>query len=252
MTDSHDLNDFLAIKKASDIQVDVNISLKNKYIYFMICKAASSTITHHLQTAEYIGTNFKVQDVNNAYLSPHLRWLHFQDGDFLKLLSDPSYKKFSFVRNPYTRLLSCYLHRIVGDRKLNPSKKALLSGMNINYKTGTLPSFSEFVEFVCDQKSVEMERHWAVQHDCILYPYIEFDFIGKLENLSQDLKRLESELFPYNAFDSEKMKSLNKSPMVTGASKQLSKHYTDSLMGKVLDRFRLDFDTFDYSYELPC
>lgn len=249
MVDKVTMDKYLSLKKFSDIELDINISLKNRYVYSMVCKAGSSTVTHHLQTAEYSGSSLSIQDVNNAYFSPHLRKLHFRDDEFVDILSGSDFKKFAFVRNPYSRILSCYLHRIVGE-KLNPSKRVLYNGLRWSFDSAP-PSFDRFVSFICEQESVEMERHWAVQADSILMPYVEYDFIGKLESLNEDLLRLEKILFSGPAFDHDLISTLNMAPMVTGATKKMQKYYNENLMLRIKDRFSRDFESFGYSDDLP-
>ena len=95
-----------------------------------------------------------------------------------------------------------------------------------------------------------MERHWAVQHDAVLYPLVRYDFIGKQESLVEDLLKLEALLFGSEVFDRAELGSVNKAPMRTGSASKLREHYTDRIAAKVAERYALDFDTFGYSRDL--
>ena len=244
--------ELIKLKTSRDLNLDICISLKNRYVYSMVSKAASSTVTYYLQMAEYYGSGFTVQDVNNAYMSPHVRLFQLRDEEFVGILNSSQYRKVAFVRNPYARLLSCYLHRIIGDRRMNPSRKALFKGLKIGMDSARMPSFQDFIEFISDQDTLQMERHWVVQHDCILYSLIDYDFIGRQENLIDDLLRLERLLFGNERFDRSLLGSLNCGPMITGANGKLRDYYDERLMARVADRYKVDFEVFGYSTELPA
>ena len=157
------MHDILALKSQSDFERDTRISLKNDYIYTMVSKAASSTVTYHLQFAELRNTPFSVRSVNSGIMSPHLLPYQLKPETVPELMASDAVRKVAFVRNPYTRLLSCYLHRIVGTPRANPSKRILRQASRRKDVRGM--SFADFILCICDQPSLEMERHWCVQHE---------------------------------------------------------------------------------------
>jgi hypothetical protein len=73
--------------------------------------------------------------------------------------------KFTFIRNPYTRILSEYFWRL-----------------NLN----TFDA-DKFHEFVIDRYLCPKDAHFLSQ---MFYFDIEYDFIGKYENLIEDLKKI--------------------------------------------------------------
>ena len=236
-------------KPWDDIERSTHISLRNKYIYFQVSKAASSTVKHYLQLGELMGTPWQgnVVNVNKKYMSPHLSPFQLEEGGFYRILHSKEYKKITFVRNPYTRLLSCYLHRIVGQPS-SKSARVLRSQMKI--KDISMVSFSDFICFICGQDSPDMESHWRVQYDEALGAVTDFDFVGKLEYLATDIRAMLGLLYGtcegFGLDDKE-----NKSPMVTGASSKLHRYYTDNLVSLVAKRYKMDFYSFGYSFELP-
>lgn len=243
------MNDIYNYKSWRDCNLDIFISLKNQYVYLMVCKSASSTVTFHLRHAEQIGTSFPVKNVNDVSTSPHILPFQLRNECLISILNSDSYKKITFVRNPYSRLLSCYLHRIIGEKRMNPSKRVLYS--QSNFSAVSPPSFSDFVEFVSDQETKDMERHWKVQSHVTLHPLINLDFVGRQESLQQDMLNLENKLFDREMFDREKILSTNLAPQETGANKKLHKYYNDDIMNKVFMRYKEDFDNFGYSDDLP-
>lgn len=235
-----------AVKPDPDFQIGTHISLKNRYVFFQVSKAASSTIIYHLQSVEFEGSHFKVQDPNNKLLSPHLSPYQLNDNLLFEVMRGADFRRVAFVRNPFTRLLSCYLHRIV-EKEQSASAKAY---RRATAETET-PSFRRFVEVVCDQPSHEMERHWRVQSDEILAGVVEHDFIGRFENLRADLKAMGNLLFNNDVFDEDALAEVNVSPMVTGSDKRLVGYYTDDLVHRVTRRFANDFELFGYPRTLP-
>jgi hypothetical protein len=242
--------DLETFKNRNDLEHDVHISLKHKYVYIMVGKAASSTVTYHLQYAEFLGTQFSVRNVNSRYNSPHIAPFQLPRTRFLSILQNPDFRKVAVVRNPYSRLLSCYLHRIVGTSKMNPTKRAL-AGRFVKSRVRRL-NFEQFINRVCDQENRRMERHYALQHDMVMYPLLKYDLIGKMETLHDDLLRMEHLLFGREVFDRKALQRENRAPMQTGATTKIRQYYTDALAEKVADRYRLDFETFGYSTDLEA
>jgi hypothetical protein len=238
----------LTFKKRDEIDLDTHISLKHRYVYLMVSKAASSTVTYHLQCAEYRGTPYKPASVNERLQSPHIAPFQLSPQAFAGVMLHPRFRKLTFVRNPYSRMLSCYLHRIVGTPRLNPSKKVL--ARHARRIDPSRLSFEQFVDIATGMENAEMERHWAVQHDAVLYPLVRYDFVGRQESLIDDLLALETLLFGKPVFDRAALGSVNKSPRQTGSTAKLREHYTDRIAAKVAERYAIDFDTFGYSRDL--
>ncbi len=234
----------LKSKKLRDMDLDIHISLKNKYVYFMVCKAASSTVTYHLQEIEYLNSRLKVQNVNNAHCSPHVKQYQLDNETFTSIMNDPEYKKITVVRNPFDRLLSCYLHRIVGDNKSNPSKKIMYKKLGIK-EDSEIPSFSEFIDFVTSFP--DLERHWAPQYKVTLAEHIDFDYIGQVETL--DASIAEIRLIASRKIEDElkTIDNINLAPKVTRASSKVLSYYTPELVAKVTASYQKDFEMFGYS-----
>lgn len=238
------VDSILEKKSSREFDLGTHISLKNRYVYFQVSKAASSTVKHYLQSLETLDTGRSITNVNNRNLSPHIWPSQLSKEDLSGILADASFKKLTFVRNPYTRILSCYLHRIRVDVK-STSNRALANATG--GRSGTDVEFGEFVDIICDQESPEQESHWRCQYDEISYPIIEnWAHIGKFENLNTDLQEFLSQ---YTDQVSVRPK-ISKSPAVTSAGDKLKEFYTPKLQAKIVDRFALDFETFGYSREL--
>jgi len=213
-------------KPYKDVELESHISLRHDYTYYQISKAASSTVKVHLQTLEYQQSPFRLQDVNNKYLSPHLSPFQLPEGQFARMMQSGDALNITFVRNPYARRLSCYLHRIQAQPD-SPSSQHF-ARLN-NGITGKDVPFSDFIERICDQAPADMDSHWRVQYDCVMYPFVTWGFTGKVETLTQDMTKLFDLLrirraISYNP--ASLSKPVNSSPMQTSANQKLRSYIT--------------------------
>lgn len=237
------LDNLYAVKNARELDIGIHISLKNDYIYFQVSKSASSTVKFYLQNLEVCGTQRKVADVNNRNLSPHIWPSQLRESHFLELLASPTMRKVTFVRNPFSRLLSCYLHRIKGSPE-SPSVKNIKRFTRNRFDASL--SFSDFVKIVCDQESIQQDSHWRVQSDEVFYSLIpHWSFIGRVERIDEDLPRLMALLDPDATAPTSELEDY--SPSVTKASSKLADFYTPELEEKVVTRYKADFDNFGYA-----
>lgn len=248
MNDNELKERILSSKSWHELDLGTHISLKHKYVYFQVSKAASSTVKHHLQLLEVRGTGRAVKDVNNRYFSPHVWPTQLSESAFLSILRDPEFKKVAFVRNPFSRLLSCYMHRIVGAPR-SASNKALkranggLGGPEI--------SFRDFIRVVCSQESIEQESHWRVQSDEILYELVdEWEFIGKVERIDSDVQTMLDLVSPDSGVNITADSKANLAPMVTDAGSKVMGYYDSFTQAMVVERYRPDFEYFGYSTSL--
>lgn len=232
------------IKPAADFLNHSYISLRNAYVYMAVGKAANSTVKHHLYELEYAGTRFKTKSVHDRQSSPLLSPFQLPDALLEEVFTSPKYYRFTVVRNPYTRLLSCYLDRIVpGD---SMPYRQLLQAMG--KPVGSKVSFADFVYTVCRQPPHNQNNHWRLQTSEICTSAIAFDFIGKQETFAADMKQIWSRVAagrPVPNFEAE-----NKAPSITSAEKRLDEFYTPELVAMVREAYRDDFSTFGYSVEL--
>lgn len=204
-----------------------------KYIYLTNHKVASATIKGSLWQS---AVNQKVWDferpaapnkqAENAPYSNELAYVR-------DLISSDVYT-FGFVRNPYYRVLSAYLHQI---RPQKGSYRHLvkLTGEDRAY------TFSEFVKILHDLPLNKMDHHWLPQSQAILINYINIDFVGRLENFGEDFQIVMHKLFGehYELWT-------DKSKKATGAKESASDFFTDDLVDLIKAKYAEDFAHFGY------
>lgn len=220
-----------------------SISLKHNYLYVETPKVACSTIKVTLQKKELGDADSGVEDSNINWhdrdSSPLLKPSQIVDiKDFL--LRKDIYK-FCFVRNPYARLLSAYLNKIVGNK---PQKKKLLLQLGYNpTDLSKVISFDEFIDAVIQQPVAMMDIHWRTQYFQTFQDGIEYDFIGRFESFDVDFFQV-----LFDLFGSKKPTITNDFRHMTSANDQVSHYYTRSLKNKVYEKFKIDFEYFDYQH----
>ena len=100
------------------------------------------------------------------------------------------YFKFTFVRNPFARLVSCYESKYHVDRDRYKTRFSYRNYLNgYLYNDG---GFDEFVRKVCALPYRLMDRHFRSQYDLIFNASGEsFDYIGHFETLEEDFSPIQ-------------------------------------------------------------
>uniref|UniRef100_A0A3Q2P8W5 Carbohydrate sulfotransferase n=1 Tax=Fundulus heteroclitus TaxID=8078 RepID=A0A3Q2P8W5_FUNHE len=168
-----------------------------------------------------------------------------------------TYKKFMFVREPLDRVVSAYRDKfenpndyyhnlfgkpIIKKYRVTPSAEAL--------KTGNGVTFKEFVQYLLDgHRPVGMDIHWEQMnklcHPCL----IDYDLIGKFENMEEESNFL---LRMIGAPDSLKLPSFkDRNPKDVRTSKEITERYFSQVSfmerQRVYDFYYMDYLMFNYS-----
>ena len=86
-----------------------------------------------------------------------------------EISSKPCFK-YTFVRNPLSRLVSCYESKYVKDKKIFGDYSSNLCYGRTRYLMGWLENvsdFGEFVDKVCEIPICWQERHFRLQYDLL-------------------------------------------------------------------------------------
>ncbi len=173
----------------------------------------------------------------------------------------PKYKeyfKFAFVRNPFTRAISCYNDKIVptewetdsnGNRiPVNNSFK-YFKGKSIQYPIRPNMPFDDFIEFLGSEYGGDLvaDRHWLSQFVIMSDDSDSnlVDYVGKLETLDEDWQRICREL--HIAYTSlSRMNSTEKKIPPTNRPQ-----YSSRSIEVIRKRYKKDFEIFKYPTEYP-
>jgi chondroitin 4-sulfotransferase 11 len=205
------------------------ISHKHKYIYFYTPKVACTTIRNIL--AKFEG----------------LEWHHPWDTKKTKFdyinshnASKYAYFKFAFVRNPWDRLVSCYFDKVVGVRS-KPDNVAIKNGVfkgfagyNRDFKNMNFP---EFAALVCSLDDLKSNGHFRSQYT--FFDHKNINFVGRFENLIDDVVKLQNKL---------KMPNIKEKHLMKSKHAHYKDYFNDKLIQMVANRYKKDIEMFGYTY----
>jgi len=180
------LRDPSTLKKVVWYVAHQNILLEDyKAIYIPIPKVACSSLEQ--LCAELLGMEIPTHDIEEE--------IHLLDFPYAKKykIKDhyADYFKFAFVRNPWSRLVSCYNDKInyEGGHVYERYDNSFINYLKkMKVFSGDM-SFDRFVEVICDIPDEYAEAHFRSQHQFVMDERgnILTDFIGRFERLQSDV-----------------------------------------------------------------
>lgn len=227
-----------------ELQRNIHISLKKRYVYVAVPKAANSTIKWLLQTAELRQTTFEVTDIHDRLASPLIAPFQLPRRQFLSIMEGARYTLFTCVRDPFSRVLSCYLDRIQATRSVPRRQIASVLEQDPDIDI----SFPDFVRGIEMMDPNDMNEHFRPQSILTMSDIIDYDHVIRFESLSTDLPPVLSEL--YGSKPESFAVNENKSPAATSAAEKLAQFYDEDTAEAVRRIFAVDFETFGYSTAL--
>ncbi len=178
---------FVYVGAPSEVNRRATVSRKEKWIYFRVGKAANSTILSSLHFASSGRTLKTLEDVKHA--KRDYQTVGDLEADEVNQLST-DFTKFTFVRHPRSRFMSCYLDKIFnGDYPV----KAKVSRYLRRHVTDPV-SIDEFLDYL-ESGGLQKDGHWAPQTDWISYPIGDLDYVGRVETLERDFKKVSELIF---------------------------------------------------------
>lgn len=214
-------------------------SRARRYTYLNNAKCGCSSVKKTLWEKEF--------ENGDVLQSPSRRSVHEKDAPLWSPnMSDvlESTFTFSIVRNPFARVLSCYLDKIVLREErglpLGPGIQLRRQfGLNEDAEIG----FPRFLELICKLDESRDDMHWRPQFQNILFNRCKIDFIGKIENYDADMQFILSRIFN----SSEEISAGEWAPHKTNASKQILDFFGPKEIELTLRKYEHDFSLFAYS-----
>lgn len=152
------------------------------------------------------------------------------------------YHKFSFVRNPFSRLVSCYIDQVLTLGLRDKTYFKVGPKRIITMET----SFGEFVHQVARIPDRWSNAHFRSQYATLYHwgcPL--FNWVGRLENIDKDWAALAFR------FDLPPKIEHHHSTRERGLYQDYRSFYTQELADLVYKRYRRDFDAFGYTDAYP-
>jgi hypothetical protein len=151
---------------------------------------------------------------------------------YLTLENAERYFKFSFVRNPYARLVSCYTDKII-------RKPHYFEGYI--FRIARNITFAEFVKKTVKIPDFLADKHFKSQYS-VLYRRgkLLVDYVGKVENIEQDWLKVAEKC----GFEPSVVRENVSTPK--GNKRDYRLFYTQELAELVYQRYRNDFELLGY------
>lgn len=237
--------DALRVIPLTDFIFGIYISSRYRYVYIDNPKTGCTSLKSAMAELELRGRESDLDPLNLDVIhydsSPLKSFVPIFPSPTLSNLVKNNYRFITFVRNPYQRLLSCYLNKFDNSTaKDNPQARRM--------PRGAAPgSFAEFIGAVIGQTDHDMDPHWRSQSINIHYSRIPYAYVGRFENYALDYATTFQKL-TIPAGEIPPLRHLNKTE---AGRASLHEFYDKKSQDAVYARYRDDFMNFGYPYELP-
>lgn len=228
-------------QKRSDVdlrEIDkrICISTTHRFVLIRIPKCANSTVLKTFLT--YDPEYERVREVTYSSRRAKRR-TYPKPSDLsprIQRVALESYSFVTFVRDPFARLASAYLDKIVKGK----SEKRLVDDALHKSSDETI-TFEEFVDYI-ENGGLYTNPHWAPQVSCLPVEIQRIDLLGRVESLSEDLKSCIETIFREELNSIESLDG-----HATNAGKRLSEFYrTRELVDRVGKLYENDFAQLGY------
>lgn len=234
--------------KAYHPQELLKILPQHKLIYLSVPKSASTRIRRTMAKVDGRFTRSLKSDRRSKYRGP-CGPRNMTAGAFFRLAIDAETLRFSFVRNPYARAVSCWSDKFAG-KPLIRGKPYIDAYLAVrSHIDPALPagadralSFAEFTVFAEAAAKSRLDIHLQAQDDLLTVPGISLDLIGKVETFDADFSRVLDHL---NA--SEAVRRDATIPINESHHDDWTNYYTPELADRIYRAYECDFDRFGYT-----
>ncbi len=171
-----------------------------------------------------------------------------------KLLEDEHIKKYCFVRNPYSRILSAYLNKIEPftsehqPKEHNPHFYSMYEDID-KFRLENMPNepivnFFVFLKWVHTSNHIHaLNGHWMPQVDLLHLKTTNYNFMGKFENIRNDAHHLLSLINCGLKFPTQE--KVRFPP--TKATEKVKQYYSIREIQVVKSLYSRDFELLNYS-----
>ncbi|WP_285764933.1 sulfotransferase family 2 domain-containing protein [Biformimicrobium ophioploci] len=150
------------------------------------------------------------------------------------------FKLFTYVRNPFSRILSAYLDKIGKGSDRHIWRPFCQQFSLPRATTKEQFSFKDFLKKIRSTHPSNLDPHFRPQFNGLLPHVLSYDFIGFLETKGSIEEFLSSHSVDY----------VHSAPHSRGSNKKIGDYYSQEEVDLVLDIYEKDFDHFGYSTAL--
>jgi Sulfotransferase family len=227
------------------------VSLPKRFMYFEVPKAACTKMKELLRTLEqgpslqlFAGDLLETRRdmfIHARQNVPLPSLVDLDDQTQKTVLESPDFLRFTFVRNPYTRVVSAWKNKVMLCEPGHENVYRQIKGALPPVHRKSLITFREFIDYIstqCDLRTCNL--HWRLQNQHLFLSALDFSFIGKIEQMADGLHRF--------------AQHLELSDTLVGDARNVShasagSEYDKSLADKVFSLYQSDFEAFGYDRE---
>lgn len=195
----------LSLIRGTPAHYNITASESHKFVWFRVAKVATRTILSIFENQIPLSIN--------GYSIP------YNSKDY------KDYFKFAFVRNPWSRVVSCYFNKVA--TKCHPAFSECFD-----------KDFAYFVSFIDRTDLANCDAHIKLQTR--LFPVNELDFIGRLETFDADIK------YVLNMLNIENVPIAHKN---ASKHEHYSHYYTEATKNIIARKYKADIAAFGYKFE---
>ncbi|KQZ01358.1 hypothetical protein ASD45_11220 [Pseudolabrys sp. Root1462] len=177
----------------ADYDAHIDALPEHRLIYVCVPKSASTSIKIALSAlqGETVAANLAHKRRYSSLRSPSQVGV----SGFYRLAMDPATLCFTFVRNPYARLVSTWADKF-RDKPLVPGDRFIdryLRHRSVADRAQPIGldrtlSFARFVMFAIETLDDRPDPHWQLQSKLTGVAGLPLDLVGKVENFAQDFR----------------------------------------------------------------
>jgi Sulfotransferase family len=227
-----------------EFNYSVHISMEFGFVYFNNPKCGCTTIkaSLNLACAAALGRELEYASIADIHDRCHNLLLSPADigyARFVEILTDESFLKFCFIREPAARMVSAFASKLSWESELLTALNQRLG--RADRSSLALPEFVDALSSDIDLR--DMDEHWRLQRKQVCFDSVKFDKIGLFETLEVDLRAVIGQLFgtrtERSIFDVRRFFSGNTSNAGT-----LIKNLTEDTIQKIYKIYREDVDLY--------
>ena len=229
----------------------IDVLVPQKLIYINVPKCASTSIKMIL--SRLVGRRFASFDQLHKRKYSGLQ-SPFQIGmsAFNRLATDSTALRFSFVRNPYERLVSAWADKfqdryLVANDSFIAEYLARRKAIDPSLPRGEhrMLTLADFVTHATATASLRVDVHWQLQDDILNMPRLALDFIERVETFARDIRRVLDHVGADQRLRQAAVMLLHASPHHSWPL-----YYTKDLADRVYHAYERDFDRFGYPHAI--
>ena len=189
------------------------VDMNKRYMYFGVPKAACTsmkTLLHRLTGAPPIRLICGGLDETRREMFIHARENvplpsldELTDAEQREVLEAPDFLRMTIVRNPYTRVISGWRKVLLCQPGSEPIYQAI-KGRLPDFGRKDLVTLPEFVTFLAGQDLRTCDAHWSFQTSHAFMEAIDFNLVGKVENMDELMDRFSRHLGHPDALAAER------------------------------------------------